>query len=77
MCIRDRLKVDGNWYLFNNSGAMKTGWQISGGRWYYMDGSGKMLTGWQQLKGKWYFLNTSGAVSYTHLENIEKDRKSA
>lgn len=51
-----------NWYYFNSSAKMTTGWQQVNGTWYYLNGYGQMLTGWQQISGTWYYLNSSGAM---------------
>ena len=55
-------KIDGNYYLFDNSGWMLIGWQFVNGSWYYMNNSGAMLTGWQYINGTWYYMNSSGAM---------------
>lgn len=35
---------DYEWYYFDDSGIMKTGWVKSNGKWYYLDkSSGKMV----------------------------------
>lgn len=64
-------KVD--WYYFDNTGKMKSGWIYYCGQWYYLNEVsnnkgyyGAMLTGWQQLKycnkTDWYYFNSSGAM---------------
>lgn len=58
-----------DWYLFDNSGKMLSGWQKVDGRWYLLntnhDGTyGKMLTGWQKVNGTWYYLNTAHDGTY-------------
>ena len=55
--------VDGNWFYFDGSGRMVTGWLWDGSNWYYLnpvsDGTrGAMKTGWIQDGGRWYYLNT-------------------
>jgi len=56
---------DGSWYLLTDSGAMVTGWQVSGGAWYYLnpDAGGAMATGWTKIDGTWYYLRSSGAMA--------------
>ena len=57
------IKDGTNWYLFNKSGIMKTGWaKDSDGKWYYLNTSGAMKTGWLNDNGTWYYLNESGAM---------------
>ncbi|MBE5970992.1 MAG: hypothetical protein E7246_00525 [Lachnoclostridium sp.] len=51
-----------DWFYFDNSGHMVTGWTLFGGLWYYLnptsDGTlGRMYIGWNQIDGKWYYLN--------------------
>ena len=59
-------QIDGNWYYFNKSGYMKTGWLKSRftGKWYWLsteNGSnlGKMLTN-QWVDNNRYFVDNSG-----------------
>lgn len=58
-------KISGEWYYFNDSGKLDTGWvQDTDDSWYYMDeNTGKMATGWLQSEesGLWYYMdNTRG-----------------
>ena len=55
-------KIDGIWYLFDNSGEMLTGWHFRNNAWYYMNGSGAMHTGWLLDQNVWYYLNPDGAM---------------
>ncbi|HJC48608.1 MAG TPA: N-acetylmuramoyl-L-alanine amidase family protein [Candidatus Lachnoclostridium pullistercoris] len=55
--------VDGNWFYFDASGRMLTGWFYDGVNWFYLnpvsDGTrGAMKTGWVMDGGRWYYLNT-------------------
>lgn len=52
----------GNWYLCDQSGAMKTGWAKNNGKWYFLNSSGTMKTGWIQNGSNWYYLQPSGAM---------------
>lgn len=54
--------IDGIWYNFDSSGAMRTGWINDNGTWYFADTSGAMKTGWVNDKGTWYFTDASGAM---------------
>ena len=51
------------WYYFDETGYMKTGWFTDkDGAIYYLhavgDGTrGRMYTGWNQIEGKWYYFN--------------------
>ena len=55
-------KIDGIWYLFDDSGVMLTGWHHRNGHYYYMNGSGAMHTGWLKDKEIWYYLNPDGSM---------------
>lgn len=51
-----------DWFFFDETGKMMTGWIMDNGLWYYLnpvsDGTrGKMMIGWQQIEGKWYYFN--------------------
>lgn len=63
--VRTGWYRDGSWYLLSDSGAMVTGWQVSGGTRYYLnpDAGGAMATGWTKVDGTWYHLDASGAMS--------------
>lgn len=52
-----------NWYYFNESGQMQTGWILLNNIWYYCypisDGrQGFMYTGWNLINGNWYYFST-------------------
>ena len=57
-------RVDADWYLFDSSGAMLTGWQ-NRGSWYHLGSSGAMSTGWLQESNFWYYLDASSGVMQT------------
>ncbi|MDO4789328.1 MAG: cell wall-binding protein, partial [Johnsonella sp.] len=51
-----------DWYFFNQSGYMNTGWLTWNGNWYYLNENsdqnvikGSMAKGWQMINGKWYY----------------------
>ena len=51
-----------DWFFFDATGHMLTGWFFDGNNWYYLnpvsDGTmGRMFTGWQLIGGTWYYLN--------------------
>ncbi|HEW9648743.1 TPA: N-acetylmuramoyl-L-alanine amidase family protein [Streptococcus pneumoniae] len=48
---------DGNWYWFDNSGEMATGWKKIAEKWYYFNEEGAMKTGWVKYKDTWYYLD--------------------
>ncbi|MCR4837605.1 MAG: DUF6273 domain-containing protein [Eubacterium sp.] len=67
-------KIDGKWYyfdhscalkghvgtyIFDSSGAYKTGWVKEDGKWYY---SGAPTMDWKKISGKWYFFDNDGAI---------------
>ena len=55
------MKLDGKWYMFDDSGRRLTGWNKNKyGKWFYMDPStGVMKTGWLKDNGNWYYLDTT------------------
>lgn len=55
------IKLDGKWYMFDDSGRRVTGWNKNKyGKWFYMDPStAVMKIGWLKDNGYWYFLNTT------------------
>ena len=53
----------GEWYYFDRTGSMVTGWELVDNTWYYMYDSGVMATGWVKVDGSWYFLKSSGAMA--------------
>lgn len=55
-------QVNGNWWAFDESGYIKTGWMRDEdyGGWFYFDPEHGMQTGWVLIDGKWcYFHPTS------------------
>ena len=57
------VRIDGNWYLFDNDGRMLTGWQKVDGKWYYLKPWGGMATGWQYIDNVWYYLRSDGSMA--------------
>ncbi|XVG96616.1 C39 family peptidase [Eubacteriales bacterium KG125] len=56
--------IDGNNYIFSNSGAIKWGWLLEHGIWYYYNEFGNKITGWffdKNLKF-WYYFNSKGEM---------------
>lgn len=49
--------INGNWYHFNASGYMDTGFYYEGIKKYYLGGEndGAMKYGWFQAEGDWYY----------------------
>ena len=54
--------INNEWYFFDASGYMKTGWLNQGGTWYYLTSGGAMKTGWLNDGGTWYYMESSGAM---------------
>ena len=52
-------QVNGNWWAFDESGYIKTGWMRDEdyGGWFYLDPEHSMLTGWVLIDGKWYYFH--------------------
>ena len=56
--------VDGSWYAFSGSGAMRTGWFRDGGAWYWLDPqAGSMATGVLEVGGTPYCFRANGAMA--------------
>ena len=57
--------LDGSWYLLDENGVVKTGWQKVGGSYYYLElETGAMKTGWFKDGDSWYWLDkSSGAMA--------------
>lgn len=53
--------ISGNWYFFNGTGYMMTGWLSSNEQWYYLANSGEMLTA-QWIDGV-YYVKASGEMA--------------
>ena len=50
-------KIGDNYYTFDGSGAMQTGWVLRPEGWYYADNSGACAIGWRYIRGVWYYLD--------------------
>ena len=65
--------IDNNWYFFNGSGILCTGWIYSAGQWYYCcPETGCMDTGWKKVDNRWYYLSSTGSMHTGWLQ--DKDR---
>ena len=63
--VTDWKFIEGEWYFFNKSGIMQTGWlHVSGpaSDTFYLKEDGKMARGWCVIEGKWYYFNQSGVM---------------
>lgn len=62
------------WFVFDGSGVMITGWFGSDDGWYYMNpADGAMLAGqWFEADGKWYYATKSGLTAKnTYVKSTE------
>ncbi|WP_302164133.1 YDG domain-containing protein [uncultured Clostridium sp.] len=52
-------QVNGNWWAFDESGYIKTGWMRDEdyNGWFYFDPEHGMQTGWVLIDGKWYYFH--------------------
>lgn len=52
-------QVNGNWWAFDASGYIKTGWMRDEdyGGWFYLDPEHGMQTGWVLIDGKWHYFH--------------------
>lgn len=63
LMLRDQVKKIGeNYYVFDDSGAMKTGWVLRSEGWYYADSDGALAQGWRYIRGIWYYLDGANAT---------------
>ena len=51
-----------DWYFYDYSGVLQTGWIYDKGQWYYADSKGVMQTGVIQVEGKIYLLSNNGVM---------------
>ena len=59
-------EIDGAWYYFEDSGALKTGWlKDKDGTWYWFNPDGVMATGQQTIGENEEMFSSSGAWLYT------------
>ncbi|MGB4635351.1 MAG: MBL fold metallo-hydrolase [Arcanobacterium sp.] len=47
--------INGKEYIFDTSGAMRTGWVYQNGSWYWAEASGALASGWKYINNRWYF----------------------
>ena len=57
MLASGKYGIDGSYFFFDGSGAMRTGWIKTAEGWYYASGSGAVVIGWQRIGGTWYYLD--------------------
>ena len=57
MAYDEVKKIGDNYYTFDGSGAMQTGWALRPEGWYYADDSGACAIGWRYIRGVWYYLD--------------------
>lgn len=52
-------QVNGNWWAFDESGYIKTGWMRDEdyGGWFYLDPEHGMQAGWVLIDGKWHYFH--------------------
>lgn len=64
--VRSRFqRIDGKWYMFNNTGNMMTGWynMPNTKNWYYLQADGSAVIGdWVYDFGGWYYIGTNGIM---------------
>lgn len=62
-------KILGDWYYFDETSHMVTGWKLLGTTWYYMDTDGVMLTGWVNDGNARYYMNKDGSMATGWIQN--------
>ena len=67
--VKGLQNINDKIYMFDDSGAMRTGWYKIKGSWYMFDWTnGDMLFGWQLAKdnNKWYYLDQRDGHLHTN-----------
>lgn len=66
-----RAEIGGRIYSFAKDGAMKRGWEYTGGKWYYYESWGR-ATGWRKIKNVWYYFEAKekGAMASGEWKRI-------
>ncbi len=65
-------KIDDQWYYFDGSGAMQTGWVTwKNGTKSYFDWDGHALTGWRSFNGVKYYFDPATAISKRWSQKID------
>ncbi|WP_442918921.1 N-acetylmuramoyl-L-alanine amidase family protein, partial [Ligilactobacillus sp.] len=74
---RGQQKINGKWYLFDNNGHYKTGfqWIPEQHKTVYYAGNGQMQYGQQKIGGHWYLFDTSSGAMKTGWQWIANQRK--
>lgn len=62
--------VDGVDYVFDEAGAMRTGWFNSGESWFYSDSGGALQSGWLLLGDSWYWLDPQSHCMATGVADV-------
>ncbi len=65
--------VDGNLYVFDQSGRLTSGWADLGSQLAYGDVNGHPLTGWQTIDGQQYYFKDAGilATGWTSIDGFD------
>ncbi|MGE9896439.1 GH25 family lysozyme [Anaerovoracaceae bacterium SGI.195] len=73
----DIIKINGQKYRFDESGAMITGWLETNGEWEYFDPSSgaQVVGGWKQIGTIWYYFDfISEYMVYDDIINIDGEK---
>lgn len=70
--ISGRYLINGDYYTFNESGELLTGWQSFNEQWTYHDeNSGRAVRGWYSKAGKKYFFDPTSSIMTTGWRTID------
>ena len=73
--ISGRYLINGDYYTFNESGELLTGWQSFNEQWTYHDeNSGRAVRGWYSKAGKKYFFDPTSSIMTTGWRTIDHQR---
>ena len=78
MYAKQWVKLDSDWYYASASGALKSGWQKSGGKWYWLqaDQDGAMATSAWMAKAAGYenvYACNSGGHGWAEVDGLVYD----
>lgn len=54
--------IGGLWYMLDENGVIRTGFQDIDGKTYYFTSGGVMTMGWYQIDGAWYYFDPDGEM---------------
>ena len=59
------VEIDGQWYYFNDSGYLDSGWFEQNGKRYYIDSTGEKAYGAKKIGNTWYYFDEKTGAMHT------------